>query len=88
MEYSHQEIYEQLLRIYKKYRSLYKNNPDSKQMCCMWSTTDPPDIIEDTPPFQDIKNVFNISIDDEDCLELYDMEVKEAAAKIADIIST
>jgi hypothetical protein len=81
MEYSHQEIYERLLRIYKKHKKLYKRNPDSKQLCCMWSITDPPDIIEDTPPFLDIENAFNFSIDEDDCLELYDMSIEEAVVK-------
>jgi hypothetical protein len=47
----------------------------------MWSITDPPDIIEDTPPFLDIENAFNFSIDEDDCLELYDMSIEEAVVK-------
>ena len=52
----------------------------------MWSILDPPDIIEDTPPFNDIESAFNISIDDDDCLELYDMNLDEATDKIAIMI--
>jgi hypothetical protein len=86
MEFTPQEIQNQLLKIYNKYKRLYKLNPDSKQLCCMWSTTNPPDIIEDTPPFQDMENVFDISIGDDDCLKLYDMEIDDAVKKIAEMI--
>ncbi len=86
MKYPKKDIREKLLRIYKKHHRLHKSNPDSLQMCCMWSTTDPPDFIDDSPPFFDIETVFNISIDEDDCLELYDMDLDEAVAKIANII--
>ncbi len=86
MQHSNKDIKEKLFRIYKKYQELHKGNPDSLQMFCMWSTTDPPDILEDSPPFQDIETVFNISIDEDNCLELYDMDLDEAVAKIANII--
>jgi len=51
-------------------------------MCCMWSTDEPPDIIEGTPPFDDIEDAFDITIDDDAALELYDMYLDEAARKI------
>ncbi len=51
----------------------------------MWSTYDPPDIIEGTEPFYDIENAFNIFIDDEDALDLYDMHLDEAAKRIIEI---
>jgi hypothetical protein len=52
----------------------------------MWSTSDPPDVIEDTEPFRDMEEAFGISIDEDDCLELYDMDLDEAVSKISDII--
>ena len=79
-------IHDKLYDIYQKHRKKYKNNPNSKQMCCMWSTSNPPDVIEDTEPFYDIENAFDITINDDDCLELYDMEIEEAVIKIAEII--
>ena len=69
-----------------KHKRRYKNPPKSKDLACMWSILDPPDIIEDTPPFNDIESAFNISIDDDDCLELYDMNLDEATDKIAIMI--
>jgi len=79
-------IYDKLHEIYQKHRKKYKRNPDSKQMCCMWSTSNPPDVIEDTEPFYDIEDAFDITINDSDCIELYDMELEEAVTKICDII--
>ncbi len=78
-------VYETLHRIYQKHRRKYRENGDSKQMCCMWSTDDPPDIIEETPPFDDIEDSFNITVDDDAALELYDMHLDEAAVRILEI---
>lgn len=86
MSFSKKEIYEKLFQIFMKYKKLYKNPPKSKQMACMWSITNPPDIIEDTPPFIDIEKAFDISINEDECLELYDMNLDEATEKIASMI--
>jgi len=83
---THNVTFDKLLKIYQKYRKKYKNNLDSKQMCCMWSTSNPPDTIEGTEPFYDIEEAFDITINDQDCIELYDMELEEAVIKIHDII--
>jgi len=48
----------------------------------MWSTDDPPDIIEGTEPICDIEAALDICIDDDEALELYDMNLDEAARKI------
>ena len=86
MSYSKKEIYEKLFQIFMKYKKRYKNSPKSEQLACMWSINSPPDIIEDTPPFHDIEKAFNISIDEDDCLDLYDMDINEAAVKIEDMM--
>ena len=54
-------------------------------MCCMWSTNDPPDIIDDTDPFLEIEDAFEINIDEDSALDLYDMELEKAAKKIIEI---
>ena len=84
MKYEYQDIYNRLHRIYKKHLKRYKN-PDSKQMCCMWSTNDPPDIIEDTEPFANIEAAFDITIDDDEASNLYDMNLGDAALRIMEI---
>ena len=53
----------------------YKHNPDSHQMCCMWSTVNPPDTIEDTKQIHDIEQSFDIHSDEMEALELYDMNL-------------
>jgi hypothetical protein len=86
MSCSKKEIHEMLVQIFLKHKKRYKNPPKSKGLACMWSITAPPDIIEDTLPFQDIEKAFNISIDEDECLELYDMDLAEATDKMAIII--
>ena len=54
-------------------------------MCCMWSTNDPPDIIEDTEPFANIEAAFDITIDDDEASNLYDMNLGDAALRIMEI---
>ena len=85
MEDTHDNIRQVLHEIYSKHRQRHRENPDSKQMCCMWSTEDPPDIIEGTDPLCDLEAAFHIYIDDDDALELYDMTLDEAARKIMQI---
>lgn len=85
MSDTYKNTYEILHKIYNKYRRKYKGNSDSKQMCCMWSTYDPPDIIEGTSPFCDIENAFDICIDEDDALDLYDMNLDEAVKRIIEI---
>ncbi|MCP4131158.1 MAG: hypothetical protein GY754_09275 [bacterium] len=86
MKYSQKEIYSMLNSIYEKHSKKYKQHSKPEQMCCMWSTSDPPDVIEDTDPFRNIEDVFDISLEEDDCLELYDMNIDEATAQIANII--
>ena len=54
-------------------------------MCCMWSTDDPPDVIEGPEPFCDSEAGFDIAIDPDDALALYDMTSDEAAQRIRDM---
>jgi len=81
-----QTTYKILYQIYDKHRRQYRENScDSQQMCLMWSTNDPPDVIEGTEPFGDIEAAFGISIDDDAALDLYDMTLKEAARRIIEL---
>jgi len=71
--------------IYSKHRRAHRENPDSKQMCRMWSTNDPPDVIEGSEPICDIEDAFDIEVSDDEALELYDMFLDKAARKILEI---
>jgi hypothetical protein len=51
----------------------------------MWSTHDPPDIIEGTKPFSDIEAALGVHIDEDHAMELYDMDLDEAAMKIVEM---
>lgn len=85
MKNEHNEVYTKLYQIYKKYQKTYKRNPDSHQMCCMWSTVDPPDTLEDTIQIYDIEKSFDIRLDEMEALELYDMKLDEAAKRILEM---
>lgn len=84
---TYKSTYKALHEIYEKHRRNYRENGDSKQMCCMWSTNDPPDVIEDTEPFNDIEAAFNITLDEDgdDALDLYNMDLKDAAKRIIEL---
>lgn len=73
-----QKILQELIKIHEKY-SYERYSDESSQMCTMWSTDDPPDILECTEPLDDICNMINKNIDEDYAVELYDMTLKEAA---------
>ncbi len=75
-----------LKTMYDKYRKKYRGNPDSGQLCCMWSTFNPPDDIYNSNQILSIEKAFNIELSEDDALELYGMELEEAAKKIEAII--
>ncbi len=79
--------YQTLNDIYNKHQRKYCGNPDSKQMCCMWSTNNPPDVLSGTQPLCDIEKAFDINIDENEALELYDMDLDEAIKKIMEMKS-
>jgi hypothetical protein len=77
--------FETLKEIYDKYRKKYKSNPDSGQMCCMWSTSNPPDVIFDSEQILTIEDKFDIELSEDDVMKLYDMDIYEAVRKIEDL---
>jgi len=84
---TYSEVYKTLHTIYQKHRKKYQENPDSKQMCCMWSTDDPPDVLEDTEPLLDIEETFDICIDEDEAIELYEMTLDQAAKRIMELMT-
>lgn len=75
-----------LKTIYDKYRKKYRGNPDSGQLCCMWSTANPPEDIYNSDQMISIEKAFNIDLSEDEALELYDMELEEATKKVETII--
>ena len=84
---TYQNTYKILHQIYEKHRRKYKENSDSKQMCCMWSTSRPPDDIYNTDQIFSIDEAFKIELSEDDVLELYDMDIVEAAEKIDMVVA-
>ncbi len=76
-----QKILQELIKIHEKYSSK-RYSDESSQMCTMWSTDDPPDILEDTEPLEAICNMIDKNIDEDYAVELYDMTLKEAAVSL------
>ena len=85
MNTEYQNIYNRLHKIYKKHLKRYKNS-DSKQICCMWSTYNPPDEIYECQQIYDIEKEFDIDLTEDDALEIYDMKLDEATKYIMKII--
>ena len=48
----------------------------------MWSTSNPPDDIFNSDQILTIENKFDIELSEDDAMEIYDMDVSEAADKI------
>jgi len=84
---THNKILEKLKIIHVRYSKKYKGDVEPYQMCYMWSVSTPPDIIEGTEPFYDMEEAFEISIGDDDCIEIYDMNIEEASIRIANLIA-
>jgi len=80
------DIYKTLVKIHKKYSTETNSNKNS-QMCVMWSTDDPPDILECTEPLEEINDQLNLEIDEDDAIEIYDMTIKEASEYISNLMS-
>lgn len=36
--------------LHAKHRHRHRENPDSKQMCCMWSASDLPEVVKEQSP--------------------------------------
>ncbi|MBZ0110101.1 MAG: hypothetical protein K8F52_15720 [Candidatus Scalindua rubra] len=87
MRKDYKNIFDRFHRIYKKYQAKYKN-PDSNQICCMWSTKNPPDEIYECSQISDIEKEFKICLSELDVYELYDMKLDEATEYIIKKLET
>jgi hypothetical protein len=77
--------FDSLKKLYNRFRKNYRGNPDSGQMCCMWSTSNPPDDIYNSDQIISIEKEFNIELSEDQVLEIYDMDLSEAVIKINSI---
>jgi len=51
----------------------------------MWSANRPPDFLTGTRPLCDMEAAFDIHIEEEDTVEMYDMDLDQAARKIMEM---
>lgn len=79
------ELLTKLIKIHVRYSGW--RSSETAQMCTLWSTDDPPDVLEDTEPFDDICDLINYRIDEDYALELYEMTIGEAAQSLYDFIA-
>lgn len=87
MDNNYDQVYQELLTIYEVHHRNYKNNPNSNQMCCMWSTSNPPDVLDGTHPIFDIEEAFDLVIDEDSAIEIYDMNLDQATRKIMEMLT-
>jgi uncharacterized protein YcnI len=74
--------FDALKKRYNKFRKNYRGNPDSGQMCCMWSTSNPPDDIYNSDQIMSIEKEFDVALSEDQALEIYDMNLSDAVIKI------
>lgn len=79
------QIIQELIKIHKKFSNERKSNENS-QMCTLWSTSNPPDVLECTPPFDEIEEVFNYGFSEDEAVEFYDMNIIDAANYIFSVL--
>jgi len=79
------EALKELFLLYKKY--VPNSKPDANsQMCFLWSTKNPPDILENTKQLEAIEKVFEIGINEVEAVEMYDMNLLEASKYIQELV--
>ncbi len=70
-------IEEMFYDIYKKHVKRYSHS-DTNQICCMWSTSNPPDEIVECDQIYDIEKAFDIVFSENDAMDIYDMDYGDA----------
>lgn len=79
------EILNEFYEIYIKYVDRSEPDPNS-QLCLLWSLDNPPDILEGTSQLESIEEAFDIIINEDQAVELFDMSIIEASAYIENLI--
>lgn len=79
-----QKILDELIRIHKIF-SFEKYTDKDSQMCTLWATDDPPDILETTEQLDKICEIIEMRIDETHAVEIYDMTLEEAAVALYEL---
>jgi len=72
-----ENIDDRFYAVYRKHVKRYKHS-DTNQICCMWSTLNPPDEIFNCNQIYDIESEFDIELTEDGAMKLYDMDYSEA----------
>jgi hypothetical protein len=70
-----------------------KQNSDTRkpnsetEMCLFWSINNPPDILEGTKSIEAINREFGITINEDEAVEMYDMNLNDASEYIRNLIT-
>ena len=87
MNITREDILNKLLALHRKYSGMRKTTTNS-QMCMLWSVTYPPDILENTPPLDDLESFLNFGFEEEEAVTFYDMDILEATDYIWSLINS
>ena len=86
MQIMKNDVLNKLLLLFERYSPKSKPSADS-QMCLLWSIKNPPDILEGTKQFEAIEAEFEITIAEDEAVEMYDMNLQEASEYIQELIT-
>ncbi len=81
------EIFKKLCTIYTKYTS-NKSPSEESQICMLWDINYPPDVLEITEQHQEIEESFNLDIDEDSAVEMFDMNLREASEFLKKLIDS
>ena len=81
------DVLNKLFILFERYSPESKPNADS-QMCLLWSIKNPPDVLEGTIQLEAIEAEFEITITEDEAVEIYDMNLQEASEYIQELIKT
>lgn len=75
-----------LQNLHKRY-SGQRNTTKNSQLCELWSIRSPPDILEDTPTYDDFVEYFDYNFTEDEMAELYDMTIEQAVLYLVELLS-
>lgn len=75
-----------LLILFKTYVP-EKEPKEESQMCLIWSTVNPPDILTETEQINDLESAFDIDLSEDEAVQIYNMTISEATIYINKLIN-
>ena len=81
------DIQDALLVVHKKYakkKNLASNH--QSDLCDLWSTTNPPDVLIESRQADDLADAFDFGFDEDQLIALYDMTIAQASVYIQHLL--